>query len=208
MEMWERDVQPSLDGYLQGKTDEAAFLKAARPWGNYTTDYRPLVEYAKANHIPVIASNAPQAIVSRVGKGGLAAVSSADLPALVQTPHDDYWARFQATMADMGGAHGAMDAATIQRFYEAQVVRDETMAQSVVQALGGAGNPLVLHINGRFHSDFGSGIPQRVLWRRPLARVVVISVVPLPSTLSSDQTPLGDFVAFVPAAHSPETRPK
>ena len=44
MEMFERDVQPALDGYLQGRSDEAAFLKASRPWSNYATDYRPLVE--------------------------------------------------------------------------------------------------------------------------------------------------------------------
>ena len=48
MEMWERDVQPSLNDYLAARMDEAAFLKAARPWSNYRTDYRPLVEYAKA----------------------------------------------------------------------------------------------------------------------------------------------------------------
>ena len=35
MEMWERDVQPSLDAYLDGTSDETAFLKAARPWSNY-----------------------------------------------------------------------------------------------------------------------------------------------------------------------------
>ena len=208
MEMWERDVQPALDDYLQGKTGEAAFLKAARPWANYQTDYRPLVEYARANHIPVIASNAPQSVVSRVGREGLAAVPRADLPLLVQAPHDDYWERFGATMAGMGGAHGAMDAATVQRFYEAQVVRDETMAESVVHALGGADGLLVLHVNGRFHSDFGGGIPRRVLWRRPRARVLIVSVVPvarMPALLTPDQRAMGDFLVFVP---TPETRAK
>lgn len=209
MEMWERDTQPALDSYLQGKTDEATFLKASRPWTNYKTDYRPLVEYARAQHIPVVASNAPQSLISRVGKEGLAAIPVSELPPLVQAPHDDYWDRFRETMAGMGGAHGAMDPAATQRFYEAQVVRDETMAAGTVQALAGADHPLVLHVNGQFHSDFGGGIPRRVLWRRPLTRVLIVSVVPvsrMPSALSADQVSLADFVVFVPLAAPSETR--
>ena len=138
MEMWERDVQPALDDYLSGRQDEAAFLKVSRPWSNYLTDYRPLVEYAKTHHIPVVASNAPQSIVSKVGREGLDALQDAtpgQVAALIQAPHDAYWERFRQVMAAMGGAHGgrAMDDATVARFYQAQVVRDETMAESVVQ---------------------------------------------------------------------------
>ena len=47
MEMFERDVQPALDGYLAGRIDEAAFLSRARPWKNYRTGYRPLIEKAR-----------------------------------------------------------------------------------------------------------------------------------------------------------------
>ena len=38
-------------------------------------------------------------------------------------------------MNAMGGAHGgtAMDDATITRFYEAQCLRDETMAESITR---------------------------------------------------------------------------
>src|SRR5579872_1431227 len=53
LEMFERDVQLVLDEYLAGHITEASFLQAARPWPNYKTDYRPLVEFCKANGIPV-----------------------------------------------------------------------------------------------------------------------------------------------------------
>src|SRR5690349_6575043 len=59
MEMFERDVQPALDAYLRGETDEATFRSRARPWGNYDTAYRPLIERAKAGALPVVASNFP-----------------------------------------------------------------------------------------------------------------------------------------------------
>ena len=212
MEMWERDVQPTLDAYLHGRTDEAAFLKTARPWSNYHTDYRPLVEYAKTNNIPVLASNVPQPIASAIGKRGLAALADAphgQAAALLRTPHDGAWLRFKAVMETMGGPHGGatMDAATIARFYEAQVVRDETMTESITRRLEAAPGGLILHINGQFHSDYGDGILRRVLWRRPLTKIVIVSVVPVADVKKATPTEdkeLADYVVLVPA---PAVRP-
>jgi uncharacterized iron-regulated protein len=42
-------------------------LQDSRPWANYVRDYRPLVEYAKAQGLDVIAANAPRRYVSMVG---------------------------------------------------------------------------------------------------------------------------------------------
>ena len=56
LEMFERDVQGTLDAFLAGRIDEAAFLAAARPWPRYATDYKPLVEVATANRWPVIGA--------------------------------------------------------------------------------------------------------------------------------------------------------
>ncbi len=70
LEMFERDVQYVLDEYLQGLITEDQFRKSARPWDNYQTDYRPLVEFARAHHIPVVAANAPRRYVNRVTRLG------------------------------------------------------------------------------------------------------------------------------------------
>src|SRR5256885_11516723 len=47
MEMFERDVQEQVDKYAAGTITEAQFLKDARPWPRYATDYRPILEFAK-----------------------------------------------------------------------------------------------------------------------------------------------------------------
>ena len=112
-------------------------------------------------------------------------------------------------MESMGGAHGetAMDEATIARFYEAQTIRDETMAESITRRLDAAPGVLVLHINGQFHSDYGDGIPRRVLWRRPLTKIVIVSVVPVTDVKKSPPTAdkdVADYVVLVPA---PSTKP-
>jgi uncharacterized iron-regulated protein len=69
LEMFERDVQPALNDYLAGRITEPEFLARTRPWPNYATDYRPLVELARANHWPVIAANVPRPLASAGGDG-------------------------------------------------------------------------------------------------------------------------------------------
>src|SRR5438045_3390024 len=70
LEMFERDVQPQLDDYLAGRISEEEFLKAARPWPNYASDYRPLIEFARVHGWRVIAGNVPRRYASQVAKTG------------------------------------------------------------------------------------------------------------------------------------------
>jgi uncharacterized iron-regulated protein len=192
LEMFERDVQGTLDAYLAGSIDEEAFLKASRPWPRYRTDYRALVEMARAHAWPVVASNIPRRLASDVAKGGPAALAKAtsDEPALiarsVQCPLDAYFDRFSATM----NAHPAPGTekkseeerrATAERYYLSQCLKDETMAESIVAAFERQtrGPGAIVHYNGAFHSDFGGGVAERVRRRLPGRRVAVVSMLPV-----------------------------
>ncbi len=195
MEMLERDGQPALDEYLAGKIGEDAFAKAVTLWPNYPTDYRPLVEWARERRVPVLASNVPQRIaraVSKEGLGALAKLPARDRPlaaAYVSAPEDASWERFRAVIGTgHGGPEGrAMDPAMIRRFYEAQCLKDDTMAETVARALGQGRR--VLHVNGAFHSDRGQGVPARVLWRRPLGtRLAVVTIAPVRGELARAET--------------------
>ena len=70
MEMFERDVQATLDAYLRGEIDEATFLKQSRPWENYRSAYRPLIELAKKSKTPVVASNFPRPLRMKMSMEG------------------------------------------------------------------------------------------------------------------------------------------
>ena len=70
LEMFERDVQGVVDGYLAGSIPESQFLQESRPWPRYATDYRPLVEMAKSEGWTVVAANLPRRVASAVAKSG------------------------------------------------------------------------------------------------------------------------------------------
>ncbi|MGH9769664.1 MAG: ChaN family lipoprotein [Blastocatellia bacterium] len=223
MEMFERDTQSSLDDYLAGRLSEEEFLQASRPWQNYPTDYRPLIEFARAHAWKVIASNAPRRIASQVSKQGLDAARSGSeserklVAAEFACPMDDYFKRFAEAMGKgHPGAHQKQSEekqsdkeleekqrAMTERFYYAQCVKDETMAESIANALGpqpnAQGGPIVVHFNGAFHSDYRLGTASRAIRRLPKSIVKVISVVPVENldVINADEyRKRGDFIIF------------
>ena len=191
LEMFERDVQPALDAYLAGTVPEEEFLKGARPWPRYATDYRALVEIARAQKWPVVAANVPRRIAAEVAKSGRPAIDalvSGDRPLAardLQCPRDKYFDRFAEQMGNhkTPGAPGSTDAAATERYYWAQCVKDETMAESIAAAVAKqtARPGAVVHVTGSFHSDFGAGTAERARRRLEGRRVALVSLMPVES---------------------------
>jgi uncharacterized iron-regulated protein len=209
LEMFERDVQAKLDGYLGGTLPEADFLRDSRPWKNYSTDYRPLVELAKQRGWPVVASNVPRPMASLVSRAGLAALDTvpaevrANVAREISCPEDDYFKKFTAVMGDMA-SHGPAGSpeegkARLLRTYFAQCVKDETMGESVARAW--RPGMLVVHYNGAFHSDFRMGTAVRAQQRSNGARMAVVTAVPVKDldTLkpSKDDRKRADYLLYV-----------
>lgn len=201
MEMFERDTQPILDRYLQGMSSETEFLAQARPWRNYSTDYRPMLEWARERKLPVIASNAPRRLARLVATHGIAIVEELDLEDRrllandLSYPKDEYFKRFADVIG--GDSHGSSE--LLERIYQAQCVKDDTMAESVATLLKASNHPLVVHVNGDFHSAFGLGTAARVRTRVPQARLKIVSFVPV-ADLDNIETAKyerqGNFIVF------------
>jgi uncharacterized iron-regulated protein len=209
LEMFERDTQAQLDAYLAGALTEEEFLKAARPWPRYSSDYRPLVEFAKAQRWPVIAANVPRRIASAVAKGGRSALealpeSDRALAAReLQCPHDAYFDRFAAQMSShpVPGQDKQEAEDTTERYYWSQCVKDETMAESIAAAFARQARPgTIVHYNGSFHSDFGLGTAERVRRRLPGRRVAVVSMLPVAEldtlTPSDEDLTRADYLVY------------
>jgi uncharacterized iron-regulated protein len=226
MEMFERDVQPIVDQYLAGKLDEAAFLAATRPWPRYATDYRPLIEFAKAHQIPVVASNARR-IASDVSKTGLSVVNDLGLDprwrratSIVRDRRD--YDRFMEAMSG-GGTAAAGDPSAVDtrtksdHFYFAQCLKDETMAESIADAWqkNYGRHATLVHVNGSFHTDYTEGTAAATVNRMGGRRIAVVSLLPVDDidteTPDADDVRLGDYIVYtvkpinggVPASQPP-----
>ena len=188
LEMFERDAQPSLINYLAGQIGEEEMLKTTRPWPRYATDYRRMVEMARERKWTVVAANVPRRLAADVSKNGKEAIdqlSQADRAMVareLQCPPDDYFKRFTASMSGhpAGTQTPEQQAAMVERFYWAQCVKDETMAEAIAAAYEkkSAVGPVV-HYNGAFHSDFGLGTAERVRRRLPGKKTMVVSMLPV-----------------------------
>jgi uncharacterized iron-regulated protein len=194
-EMFERDVQEPLDHFQMGHMDEHEFLGLSRPWPNYADAYKPLVDFAIAKHWPIFASNAPRPLAARVAAGGLDVLKNASAEEaswiahdLQCDPHGRAFDRFAEAMGGHEAEGGASpspsgDRRTLERFYEAQCVKDETMGESIAEAYAagtiGGKHPLVVHFNGAFHTDFREGTTARVARRLKGRRIRVLTLLPV-----------------------------
>lgn len=204
LEMFERDVQPALDDYVAGRIDEAKFLSQARPWSNYRTGYRRLIERARKDGLPVVASNIPAAIRRKVGFGGreamdaLPAEERALLPAELFDNSDAYWERVERVMRGHFGMIGADNPE--RRVTLSQSLWDNTMGESCALALERHPGHVVLHVNGAFHSQYRDGTVHQLLKRRPQTKVALLEAVPTDELYGFD--PFGaaeraDYLVFV-----------
>jgi uncharacterized iron-regulated protein len=204
LEMFERDVQPLLDRYLRYEVPEDSLLAGSRPWPKYAEHYRPMVEWARANAWPVIAANVPRRIASAIARGGLGVLdtlSSAErgfAADSIDCGRDRYFELFANTMREhVPGDTPEAKAASLDRYYFSQCIKDETMAEAIVGARNDSA--LIIHMNGAFHSDYALGTAQRVQRRRPDARIVVITGVPVADLddieLPSD-TSVAEWIVF------------
>ncbi len=213
MEMFERDVQGVLDRYLAGEIDEATFLAEARPWPHYARDYRPVIEFAKEKGLPVLAANAPRELARKAGREGAAAVAgNPHVARKTSAPEDAYWQAFQDSMK---GHEGMFGPDGMKRFYEAQCLKDDTMAESIVDHLRVARvngkDPLAVLICGKFHSDRGLGTVARVKSRMPELDVRVFTVQSLPTGIYRTANGDGAYTIVIgdkePAAAAPAPAP-
>jgi uncharacterized iron-regulated protein len=180
LEMLPRTLQAPLDAYLGGTLDEAGFLQAVdweKTWGFPWAMYRPLLEFCRAHHLPAYALNAPRELTHAVAKGGVAGLTPAqrrELPELKPGPEGH---REFVREAFAQHPHGKFDEARFERFYQAQLVWDETMAEEVARALAAKGAPArLVVVAGEGHTRAWA-VPERAARRGAAPYLTVLPVM-------------------------------
>ena len=193
-EMFERDNQDALDGYLQGTIDQKGLDTLARLWENYKTDYKPWVDLAKREKLPIVATNIPRKYANLVYKKGLQALDtlpSAERKWIVSLPfpYDGNLSQYEK-MKKMA-RHNP------ENLPMAQAIKDATMAESIETHY--KKGSLFLHLNGSYHSDFFQGIYWYLRKRNHNLKILTISTLSQSSLkkLSSEAYGQADFILVV-----------
>lgn len=178
LEMFERDVQIVVNEYLKNQISESHFLASSRPWANYKTDYRPLVEFAREKKLEVVAANAPRRyvnMVTRLGRDSLSALSPEAKRWLAPMP---YGAASELYAKKFNNLMGAMNDSgkSSNPMLASQSLWDATMAFSVAEKLKADKNALIIHLNGSFHTENRLGTVEYLLKYRPKAKILVITM--------------------------------
>lgn len=168
MEMFQRPFQEPINRYLAGEITEAQLQKETeyrQRWGFDWEFYAPVLRFAKQHQLPVVALNTPTEITKKVGRQGLESLTPEDytfIPPLADIDLSNTAYRQKLKTIYEQFHHGPPSEEGFERFFSAQVLWDETMAEKIAQTVRQQPDQLVVVIAGKGHIEQGYGIPDRV----------------------------------------------
>lgn len=186
LEMLERHEQPLVDSWLRGEITTDALIDGtgSRTWSgqpnSWLAFYQPCLDLARAHGAPIVAANAPRALVSKATREGYAALdglpedqrSHFDLP--IAPDIGAYRQRLREFMQESRGGDAEVPDADLDRLLRGQRMWDASMGASVARAL--ESNPRAALLVGCFHSDFIGGTVLELLARRPGTVVFIVAL--------------------------------
>lgn len=187
MEMFETDDQLIINEYMNGVIGEKHLTSEAKVWDNYITDYRPIVEFSKANKLRLIATNVPRRYANLVYRKGISALDSLAAEAKSMIPplpfEVDYSQPNYKSMMEGMSQHGKGSA---ENFVAAQALKDATMAHNISRHH--VKGQLFYHINGAYHSQDHQGIVSCLGKMRQDMKILTIHVVEQEDITGLDKT--------------------
>lgn len=204
MEMFQRPYQGVVDQYLVGKLTEQELVEKSeyeKRWGFPWKDYAPILQFAKEKQLPVLALNTPTEITRKVARQGLESLTASDrkfIPPFseIRTDNQKYQQlSLQAFQQHQNAGHGNSSGA--ERFFLAQVLWDETMAEGIAKFVKANPDYQVAVLAGQGHIVYGYGIPSRVERRLESQKLMQRSVLlspPQEAITGKDEVAIADFI--------------
>ncbi|MBA3901511.1 MAG: ChaN family lipoprotein, partial [Bacteroidetes bacterium] len=195
-EMFESDIQIVIDEFFAGKINEKSFRAESRPWVNYSTDIKPLIDFAKENQLRFVATNTPRRYANMVFHKGLEELENLSvetrqwlppLPIKYDPELKGYKEIFKAT-----GGHGT------ENLPKSQALKDATMAHFILKNL--KESQTMIHFNGAYHSNNYEGIYWYLKQENPNLKILTISTTEQKEigTLNEESINLADFLIVTP----------
>ncbi|MEO1762635.1 MAG: ChaN family lipoprotein [Cyanobacteria bacterium J06629_18] len=207
MEMFQRPYQEAINQYIAGKITETELVEKTEyknRWGFDWELYAPILRFAKEKQIPVLALNTPSEISRKVAKEGLEKLTDEEkkfIPPVTEIRLDNIAYRqmiLKAFEQHQSAGHGNSNSAN--RFFLAQVLWDETMADGIASYIKANPDYQMVVLAGQGHVVFGYGIPSRVERRiqdnnkdKNFTHKSVLLSVPDITPIEKDK-PVADFI--------------
>jgi hypothetical protein len=199
MEFFQQPFQFALDDYIAGRTDEKDFLKKSeyyRRWRIDYRNYRPILQYARENRIPVLALDIAEEVRRKIARGEtdtLTEAEKAQIPAEIDRGNSAY----REILAQIFAMHP--DSSDLDRFVEVQLTRDEAMAQTAAAWMQVNPNGTLVVLAGGGHLMYGHGIPSRVKRRTGVGGVIVMN-----DSMKQYDENVADFLLLPNPLHLPQ----
>ena len=202
LEMFQQPYQQHLDAFIAGSIDQQEMLRKTQWYDRWRYDYRlykPVLDFAREQGIPLVALNISAELkgrVSKVGIDGLNEEERAAIPAQIDKSDKEYEARLKQVFLE----HMARGNRDFQRFVEVQLLWDESMAERSARFLQEHSEKKLVVLVGGGHLMYGSGIPNRVD-----RRVGVTSAIILPGDSRPVSPGVADFMIYPAVASLPKS---
>jgi uncharacterized iron-regulated protein len=167
MEMFQRRYQKALDDFVACETDQQTFLRESRYFSTWRFNYnlyRDILQYAKEHGIPVVALNQDHELVAKVADEGLENLSPEEkeiLPremAFDDVPYEKRLRRvFELHQTEVPGDSAPQ---VFEYFHQAQILWDETMAESIAAFLADRPDYHLVVLAGSGHLAYGRASPR------------------------------------------------
>lgn len=212
VEWLDHSMQPVCDRLSNGTITPEQFAREVgwdKHWGYSFEMFKPILALAAKPNVALLALNAPTAVIRKLARQGLAKLSPAERAQLAPAL-DLADPAYREVIMRAFRAHGMAGPAMGERFFGAQVARDETMAHRLAARFlpWPESKARAIVFAGGGHLTAGQGLPPRIERRLPGVRLITV----LPATPGSlaglaarrPGAPLADFVVITaPAPRRP-----
>jgi uncharacterized iron-regulated protein len=177
MEMFKKPYQGFIDDYLADRINERTFLEKTcyfSEWGYDYNLYKPIVDFLKANQIPLIALNLEARINKQVARDGIDSLKDTDrqqLPGFLDFSNSHYADDLRRVFE----AHQDSDTLhDFNKFLQAQILWDEAMAERAYTFIRSHPDRTLIVLAGNGHLRYRYGIPDRLMRRARVSSVVIL----------------------------------
>ncbi len=174
-ECFQQPYQAQLDAYVVGEIDEKALLRRSEyysRWGHDYRLYRPIMEYARAHRIPVVALSVASEVTQKVRESGWSSLTPQDgiEPATLEAPDAAYRTRLRAAF----NRHPWEREADFERFVQVHGLWESAMAKGAADYVSAHPERKLVALLGAAHVAQGVGVPARFQRYSPATYAIVL----------------------------------